>query len=62
MGRQRGFTLVELLAVLAIIGVLAGVIAGSVKGLEATGNSAQIRSDTQILGTAADRFFNDSVP
>ena len=62
VGRQRGFTLVELLAVLAIIGVLAGVIAGSVKGLEATGNSAQILSDTKILGTASDRFFNDSVP
>ncbi|MEE2928113.1 MAG: type II secretion system protein, partial [Chloroflexota bacterium] len=27
MRRQRGFTLVELLAVMAIIGILAGVVA-----------------------------------
>ena len=50
----------EPLAVFAIIGVLFGVIAGSVNGLEATGQSAQIQSDAKILETAADRFFNES--
>jgi type II secretory pathway pseudopilin PulG len=51
-----------LLAVMAIIGILAGVVAGSVSGLGASGQNAQIKSDTNTLETAADRFFNESFP
>jgi prepilin-type N-terminal cleavage/methylation domain-containing protein len=59
---QQGFTLVELLAVMAIIGILAGVVAGSVSGLSAGGQRAQIASDTKVMSTSADRFFNESFP
>ena len=59
---QQGFTLVELLAVMAIIGILAGVVAGSVSGLGASGQIAQIASDTKVMSTSADRFFNESFP
>ena len=43
----RGFTLVELLAVMAIIGILSGMVAGAVTGLGTSGINAQIVSDTE---------------
>ena len=58
----KGFTLVELLAVMAIIGILAGIVAGAVIGLGERGQNAQIASDTKIMETAADRFLNASFP
>ena len=60
--RTRGFTLVELLAVMAIIGILSGMVAGAVTGLGTTGINAQIVSDTKVIETAADRFLNASFP
>ena len=56
----RGFTLVELLAVMAIIRISSGMVAGAVTGLGTTGISAQIISDTKTKETAADCFLNDS--
>ena len=58
----RGFTLVELLAVMAIIGILSGMVAGAVTGLGTSGINAQIISDTKVIETAADRFLNASFP
>ena len=58
----EGFTLVELLAVMAIMGILAGITAGSVTGLGEQGINAQIASDTSAMETAADRFLNASFP
>ncbi len=60
--RTRGFTLVELLAVMAIIGILSGMVAGAVTGLGTSGINAQIVSDTKVIETAADRFLNASFP
>ena len=58
----RGFTLVELLAVMAIIRILSGMVAGAVTGLGTIGINAQITSDTKTMETAADRFLNASFP
>ena len=60
--RGWGFTLVELLAVMAIIGILAAVVAGAVTGLGSRGQVAQIESDTEVLATGADRFFSEAFP
>ena len=47
---------------MAIIGVLAGVVTGSVSELGANGRFAQILSDTKTMEVAADRFFSASSP
>ncbi len=62
MVQQIGFTLVDLLAVMAIIGILSGVTAGAVTGLGGQGINAQILSDASAMETPADRFLNDSFP
>ena len=59
---QRGFTLTELLAVMAILGILAGLVAGAVKGLGDTGQAARLQADRVTIDTATSRFFSDSFP
>ncbi|MCH2518338.1 MAG: prepilin-type N-terminal cleavage/methylation domain-containing protein [Dehalococcoidia bacterium] len=58
----RGFTLVELLAVMAIIGILSGTVAVAVTGLATSGINAQILSDTKVIEKAADRFLSAASP
>lgn len=60
--RQQGFTLIELLAVLAIMGILAGVVAGAVTGFGASAQETRLSSDKNIIGTSADRFFDEASP
>ena len=59
---QRGFTLTELLAVMAILGILAGLVAGAMGGLGTSGRNAQLTGDQVTISTAVDRFFNLSFP
>ena len=47
---------------MAIIGVLAVVLTGSVSELGANGRFAQILSDTKTMEIATDRFFSASSP
>ena len=60
--QQRGFTLTELLAVMAILGILAGLVSGAVGGLGTSGQKARLAGDRVTIGTAVDRFFNLSFP
>jgi hypothetical protein len=50
------------LAVIAILTVLSGIVAGAVTGIGASGQNARLTGDADTIGKAADRFFNDAFP
>ena len=56
---QRGFTLLELLAVMAIVAVLAGIVTTSVSGTSEASRDAQAIQDSTTVGTAAAEYFSD---
>ena len=49
-GETKGFTLVELLAVMAIIAVLAGVVSVAVSGASQTSRDTQVKQDASTQG------------
>ena len=56
---QRGFTLLELLAVMAIVAVLAGIVTTSVSGTSEASRDAQAIQDSTTLASAAADYFSD---
>lgn len=52
-----GFTLVELLIVIVILGVLATVVVASVEGITDRGEQASCDDDQRILRTAVESYF-----
>jgi len=59
---QKGFTLVELLAVMAILAILAGLVAGTVVGLGGKGQSTRLDGDRDGIRKAANAFFLEAFP
>lgn len=47
---------------MAILGILAGLVAGAVGGTSTTGQTARFDVDANTIGTAADRFFMEAFP
>ncbi len=54
---QRGFTLVELLVVVTILGILAAVVTASLVGLTGTARTNACLEETQTVQTAMDAMM-----
>lgn len=61
MSRQRddavGFTLIEVLIVIVILGVLASVVVFSVRGITDRGQNNACQTDERVLATAVEAYF-----
>lgn len=58
--RRGGFTLVEILLVVAILGILSGVAVVSLRGRTKTANIAATRTSIQAIQTAIDVYETDN--
>jgi prepilin-type N-terminal cleavage/methylation domain-containing protein len=55
-GNRHGFTLIEMLVVIAIIGILAGLTLAVLPGLKGKANRARIRTDLEKIETVIKRY------
>jgi prepilin-type N-terminal cleavage/methylation domain-containing protein len=54
---EAGFTLIELMIVIVILGVLAGVVIFAVGGIQDTGKSAACKSDVKTVSVAVEAYL-----
>jgi len=56
-GEAEGFTLVELLVVIVILGILAAVVVFAVGGIGDKGQTSACKADKSALATAEEAYF-----
>lgn len=56
---QDGFTLIEIMVVMVIIGILATIVGGSFTSSQQKGRDAKRKSELSQLGRALELYFND---
>ena len=61
LSSQKGFTLLELLAVMAVVAILAGIVTTSIGGASEDSKDAQAIQDSTTLMTAAATYFSDQI-
>jgi len=55
--KDEGFTLVELLIVIVILGVLAGIVVFAVNGITDRGTNAACKADVNTVQVAAEAYY-----
>jgi prepilin-type N-terminal cleavage/methylation domain-containing protein len=60
MIKRKGFTIIELIVVIAIIAVLAGIVLVNVQGYVSKSREASIKADMHQLETAATTYFSEN--
>ena len=60
MKNQQGFTIIELIVVIAIIAVLAGIVISNVVQYEKRGKDAAIKAQISEIRTAGTDFFSNN--
>jgi len=55
--QEEGFTLIELMIVIVILGVLAGIVVFAVGGITDRGTSAACKTDVATIQTAVEAYY-----